>query len=144
VTDATVGGPGDPATATPAERPRVLIADDDAITRAVARSVLLGNGYRVSEAVDGQDAIDQLERLPDVSLVVLDLAMPRMSGMDVLRRLRASIATATLPVIVLTGATDSQSEVDLMDAGADDYVRKPLAPERFVSRVRAALRRLNT
>ncbi|MDP1858914.1 MAG: ATPase, T2SS/T4P/T4SS family [Gemmatimonadaceae bacterium] len=144
VTGATVGGPGDAATSAPNVKPLVLVADDDAVTRAVARSVLVGNGYRVSEAVDGQDAIDQLEKLPDVALMVLDLAMPRMTGMDVLRRLRASIATATLPVIVLTGATDNQSEVDLMDAGADDYVRKPLAPERFVARVKAALRRLNT
>ena len=121
--------------------PHVLIADDDGVTRSTAHALLAANGFRVSEAGDGAEALEQIERLRDVSLVVLDLAMPRMSGQDVLQRLRSSVATHTLPVIVLTGDTSDRTEIALMDAGADDYVRKPLDPERFVSRVKATLRR---
>jgi DNA-binding response OmpR family regulator len=74
-------------------------------------------------------------------VVVLDLDMPRLGGREVLRRLRAEVATAGLPVVVLTGSESEGLEVELMEEGADDYVRKPIDPPRFVARVRAALRR---
>ena len=119
----------------------VVIADDDEISRSIAVALLEKNGYRVSEAADGAAAIALVESAHDVALVVLDVDMPGMSGEQVLTRLRAEIRTATLPVLVLTGATDDETEVRMMDAGADDYVRKPLQPERFVSRVRAVLKR---
>ncbi len=121
--------------------PHVLVADDDAVTRAKARALLTANGYRVSEAADGEEALALIEKDRDVALVVLDLSMPNVGGLEVLKRLRGAIATSALPVVVLTGATDSQSEVDVMDAGADDYVRKPLVAERFLSRIKAVLRR---
>jgi DNA-binding response OmpR family regulator len=72
---------------------------------------------------------------------VLDLDMPRLGGREVLARLRAEVATAALPVIVLTGSDDQDLEVALMEAGADDYIRKPLEPARFVARVKGTLRR---
>jgi type II secretory ATPase GspE/PulE/Tfp pilus assembly ATPase PilB-like protein/ActR/RegA family two-component response regulator len=121
--------------------PHVLIAEDDAVTRAMAAALLTSSGFRVSEAADGIEALEQLETLRDVSLLVLDLAMPRLTGQEVLRRLRSSIATSRLPVVVLTGSTDNHTEIEMIEAGADDYVRKPLDPERFVVRVKAALRR---
>ena len=73
--------------------------------------------------------------------MVLDLGLPGMQGDEVLRQLRASPATASLPVIVLTGSPDPELEVSLMEAGADDYLHKPLEPRRFVTRLRATLRR---
>jgi type IV pilus assembly protein PilB len=119
----------------------ILVVDDDAVTRAVARSILESNGFRVSEAADGADALDLVSAQKDVALVVLDLAMPKMTGHEVLKRLRGSVSTISLPVIVLTGVAEDHTEVELLSAGADDYVRKPLDPDRFVVRIKAALRR---
>jgi len=121
--------------------PHILIAEDDPVIRKVAAGVLTTAGYRVTEAVDGVAALEALGAAPDVSLVVLDLAMPRMNGQELLRKLRGTVTTSTLPVIVLTGSTDDSTETEMMDAGGDDYVRKPINPEHFVSRVKAVLRR---
>jgi len=74
-------------------------------------------------------------------LMVVDLDMPGMGGREVLARVRQTVATAGLPVLVLTGSGTEEMEAELMEAGADDYIRKPLEPARFVARVRAALRR---
>jgi CheY-like chemotaxis protein len=119
----------------------VLVVDDDPASRALAGAVLRRQGMRVSEAADGLEALDLIESGPAVSLVVLDLSMPGLDGLAVLRRLRDRVATSLVPVVVLTGSADAAMEVESMDAGADDYVRKPLEPGRFVARVRAALRR---
>lgn len=121
--------------------PHILIVEDDAVTRSIAGALLAKNGFRVSEAEDGVAALAMIDAERDLSLVVLDLAMPRMNGQEVLRQLRSSVATSTLPVVVLTGSVNEHMEVEMMDAGADDYVRKPLDPELFVSRIKATLRR---
>ncbi|MEK7380161.1 MAG: response regulator, partial [Gemmatimonadota bacterium] len=73
--------------------------------------------------------------------MVLDLDMPKMGGREVLQHVRGTMSTAGLPVVVLTGTNDKDAEIELMDAGADDYIRKPLDPPRFVTRLKAALRR---
>lgn len=119
----------------------VLIVDDDPTTRIMARGVLEAQGFRVSEAVDGVAAMERLQASNDFDLMVLDLEMPRMGGAELLERIRRSVATAGLPVLVLTGATDEATEVAMIEHGADDYVRKPIEPLRFVARIRAALRR---
>src|SRR6185312_5070380 len=119
----------------------VLVVDDDAVTRAIARGVLEKAGYRVSESADGIEALERLREGHDFALMVLDVEMPRLGGAEVLDRIRRSVMTAGLPVIVLTGSTAETTEVDMMERGADDYVRKPLDSVRFVARVRAALRR---
>jgi CheY-like chemotaxis protein len=134
-------GEADTAIAAPHLAPHILLAEDDTVTRGIAKATLVNNGFRVSEARDGVAALEQLQASPDISLLVLDLEMPRMTGQEVLRKLRASLPTSQLPVVVLTGATDDTIEVEMMDAGADDYVRKPLEPARFVARIKAALRR---
>ncbi|HLB09894.1 MAG TPA: ATPase, T2SS/T4P/T4SS family, partial [Gemmatimonadaceae bacterium] len=123
-------GESDPEAVVVAAQPHILIAEDDPVIRALASSLLTAAGYRVSEAVDGVAALELLENTLDVSLVVLDLGMPRMSGREVLDKLRGAVSTSGLPVIVLTGTTDDQMETEIMNAGADDYVRKPLNPER--------------
>ena len=73
--------------------------------------------------------------------MVLDLDMPVLGGREVLRSVRSSASTAGLPVVVLTGTPDAGAEIELMEQGADDYIRKPIDPPRFVTRIRAALRR---
>jgi type II secretory ATPase GspE/PulE/Tfp pilus assembly ATPase PilB-like protein/ActR/RegA family two-component response regulator len=124
-----------------AEVSRILLVDDDVVTRTMARVVLENNGFAVDEAANGAAALAMLNSGKDHALMVLDLDMPVMGGREVLRTVRKAIATAGLPVLVLTGAVSDDVEVELMDEGADDYIRKPLEPGRFVARVRAALRR---
>lgn len=121
--------------------PPILIVDDDGASRTVARALLEGENHRVLEARDGVEAMELLRSGQAFSLVVLDLEMPRMGGREVLREIRGSIATVGLPVIVLTGTTDPDADLTLMEEGADDYIRKPFDPRRFTIRVKAALRR---
>ena len=121
-----------------AEPVHVLLVDDDATTRTMARALLENIGYRVSEATDGAVALDLL-KIGDYHLMVLDLDMPILNGHEVLAHVRSAVATAGLPIIVLTGSADS--EIKVMDEGADDYINKPIDPPRFVARVKAALRR---
>ena len=119
----------------------ILLVDDDAVNRTLARTLLEKSGYQVSEADDGAVAMERLRSDAEYSLMLLDLDMPRMGGREVLQEVRSDFATAGLPVVVLTGTQDAVAEVQLMDAGADDYIRKPIDPPRFVSRIRATLRR---
>ena len=139
-----LGGSGEDVPAAAPAAPHLLLVDDDPVARALARSVLEKNGFRISEAVDGAAALERLESSPDFALMVLDVEMPRLSGREVLARVRKSVHTAALPVLVLTGSTGDEIEAQLMEEGADDYIRKPLEPARFVARVKAALRRAGT
>jgi CheY-like chemotaxis protein len=124
--------------------PRVLLVDDDPIMRLLGSRLLAEAGYDVETADDGVEALKRLDGRNDVNLIVTDVHMPSMGGVELLRTLRASEGElSAIPVIVLTGSGDDAIELRLMAAGADDYVRKPIEPWRFVSRVRAALRRAN-
>jgi CheY-like chemotaxis protein len=120
---------------------RVLVVDDDASARLLMRSVLEKQGFEVLEADDGPPALALLDEYGDVSLVMLDLNMPQLHGREVLARIRGSIGTAGLPVVVLTGIEDPRVEIELLKAGADDYLRKPIDPQRLAVRVQAVLRR---
>lgn len=123
--------------------PTVLVVDDEPTVRTLVRALLEMEGCRVLEAVDGVEALEFLEGADErPALVILDLQMPRMDGEELLRNLRASPPAADVPVIVLTSATDTETEVRLVEAGADDFVRKPMDPRLFVTRVRAVLRRV--
>jgi type II secretory ATPase GspE/PulE/Tfp pilus assembly ATPase PilB-like protein/ActR/RegA family two-component response regulator len=121
--------------------PPILIVDDDGANRTIAKALLESENHRVVEAKDGVEALEQLQSGAAFSLVVLDLEMPRLGGREVLKEIRGSLATVGLPVIVLTGSTDPEAEITLMEEGADDYIRKPFDPRRFMIRVKAALRR---
>jgi DNA-binding response OmpR family regulator len=120
---------------------RVLVVDDDAVVRTLTVRLLEQLGYATVDARDGVEALARLDEWPDIALVVLDLHMPRLDGRAVLAHLRGHERHASLPVIVLTSDDGPETEVLLMDAGADDYICKPFDRERFAARVRATLRR---
>ena len=116
---------------------RVLLAEDDeAIAEPLARA-LLREGYDVEVRGDGQEALDVA--LQGVDLVVLDLGLPTLDGLDVCRRLRVS--GSSVPVLILTARTDEVDTVVGLDAGADDYVKKPFRLAELLARARALLRR---
>ncbi len=121
--------------------PPILIVDDDGANRTIAKALLESEGHRVEEAKDGAEAIELVQSGRAFSLMVLDLEMPKMDGRQVLKEVRGSMATVGLPVIVLTGTTEPDAELTLLEEGADDYIRKPFDPRRFMIRVKAALRR---
>ena len=132
-----VGGAGGPHTGAVS---RILVVDDDpAVRDAVARAMRYA-GHDVSVAGDGQEGLDVLATAP-VDLVILDVAMPRLDGLETARRLRS--AGDRTPVLMLTARDSVGERVDGLDAGADDYLVKPFALEELRARVRALLRRID-
>ncbi len=117
---------------------RVLVVDDEPDFRRTLAITLRGHGYVVVVAADGEEAL-RLAAETDPDLVVLDLGLPVLDGVGVLTRLRAWSA---VPVLVLSGRTDSADKVDALDAGADDYVTKPFGIDELLARLRAMERRL--
>jgi len=118
------------------DRTVVLVVDDEPQIRRVVRNAL-GEEARVIEAATGRDAIDQAAaQRPE--LVVLDLGLPDMGGIDVCREIRA---WSTTPILVLSARHSDAEKVALLDAGADDYLTKPFSPSELQARVRALLRR---
>jgi two-component system, OmpR family, KDP operon response regulator KdpE len=116
---------------------KVLLVDDDATLRRTLGIGLRAEGHEVLIAADGRSALQALrEDKPDI--VVLDLGLPDLSGVEVLRRLRA---WSTIPVVVLSARAESTEKVQALDLGADDYVTKPFGMEELLARVRASARR---
>ncbi len=119
------------------EKKRILIVDDEPqITRVLRRS-LTTHGYDVRSAADGQSALETFGDWP-ADLVITDLAMPNVNGIELCRRLRA---ISPVPIIVLSVRGEEQMKVEALDAGADDYVTKPFGMDELLARIRAALRR---
>ncbi len=120
-------------------QPRVLVVEDDPTVAEVVSGYLVRAGYAVEHAPDGPDALQRAaERRPD--LVLLDLMLPGMDGLEVCRRLRAT-AAVPLPVIMLTARGDEDDRIAGLELGADDYVTKPFSPRELVLRVESVLRR---
>ncbi|MGD2047221.1 MAG: response regulator [Gemmatimonadota bacterium] len=120
---------------------RVLIVDDDPGALLMARGMLLKGGYDVEEAGDGLEALERLDADRGIRLVVADLNMPRLDGLELIWEIRAKEDWRRIPVIVVTGQTDEVLETKLIEEGADDYIRKPLDPRLFLARVAATIRR---
>jgi CheY-like chemotaxis protein len=145
LTDESPAGPGRPRVrAAPAGRRIVLLVDDDPLARVIARSVLEKRGYGTLEASSAEAGLEVLEGHPEAALLVVDLSMPGMGGREMIRAVRARAETAHMPVMVLTGSDDPVLEADLIEDGADDYIRKPLDPRLFAARVAATLRRVGS
>jgi len=117
---------------------KILIVDDDKKIVELVTAYLKRDGYHVLAAFDGQQAID-LARRKQPNLVILDLALPQVDGMDVCRVLRAE---SNVPIIMLTARTTEDDKLAGLDLGADDYVTKPFSPRELVARVRTVLRRV--
>ena len=118
-------------------KPSILVVDDDRKTVDLIRLYLEKDGYRVLVAYDGRRAIDiARDRRP--GLIILDLMLPKVDGLDVCRELRAE---TNVPIIMLTAKTTEDDKLVGLDLGADDYVTKPFSPRELVARVRAVLRR---
>jgi two-component system response regulator MprA len=120
------------------ERHRILVADDDERIAASVRRALVYEGYDVEVAGDGQEALAAVRRQPP-DLIVLDIMMPNVDGLEVCRRLRE--AGEDVAVLMLTARTAVPDRVDGLDAGADDYLLKPFAHDELLARVRSLLRR---
>ncbi len=119
------------------EKPLVLVVDDDPNVVALARAYLERDGYRVSEANDGLRGLE-LARREQPCLVVLDLMLPGMDGLEVCRRLQVE---SMAPIIMLTARVEEADRLEGLNLGADDYVTKPFSPRELAARVRAVLRR---
>jgi two-component system KDP operon response regulator KdpE len=119
---------------------RILIVDDEPSILATMAPLLRGRGYDVSTATSGHAALEAVDRQPP-QLVILDLGLPDLDGIEVARRLREG---RSIPILVLSARGAEQDKVAALDAGADDYVTKPFGSEELLARVRAALRRGDT
>ncbi|WP_374689734.1 response regulator transcription factor, partial [Promineifilum sp.] len=115
----------------------ILIADDEANIRDLARLYLEREGFRVVTAVNGARALAEAQREPP-ALLILDLMMPEMDGWEVCRRVRAE---SDLPILMLTARDEDIDKIVGLEMGADDYLTKPFNPRELVARVRAILRR---
>ena len=120
--------------------PDVLVVEDEPDIRELVVHHLARDGFRCRTASSGPEALAAVRTgAPD--LLVLDLMLPEVSGLEVCRRLRADPATAAIPIIILTAKADEVDRVVGLEMGADDYVVKPFSPKELVARVRAVLRR---
>src|SRR2546423_13026840 len=116
---------------------RILVVDDEPQLTRVLRRGLSTNGYDVRVAGDGEFALQTFRDWP-AALVITDLAMPNMGGLELCRRLRA---ISEVPIIVLSVRGEEKTKVQALDAGADDYITKPFGMDELLARIRAALRR---
>jgi two-component system, OmpR family, KDP operon response regulator KdpE len=119
---------------------KILVVDDDPQIRRVMRATLIGHKYVVIDARNGEDALTKISaELPD--LVLLDMNMPGMGGLETCQLLRAG---SDVPIVVLSVRNSEKDKVAALDAGADDYITKPFGMEELLARIRAALRRSPT
>ena len=113
------------------EERHVLVADDEAHIGRIIKIKMEQGPFRVTLAFDGQEALDVLEQADRIDLVVLDLMMPRLSGLDVLDRIRASEKWRDIPCVILTAAGQEEYEHDARASGATEFLTKPFSPKRL-------------
>ena len=117
---------------------RILVVDDDPQIRRAMRTTLTAHGYQVGDARTGEEGLEQL-RAATYDLVLLDMNMPGMGGIEACRLIRSS---SEIAIIMLTVSNSEKDKVDALDAGADDYITKPFSMPELLARIRSALRRL--
>lgn len=122
------------------ERLKILVADDESRMRKLVRDFLVRQNYEVTEAGDGEEALDIFYATKDIALIILDVMMPKMSGWEVLKEIREN---SKVPVIMLTARGDESDELRGFELGVDEYISKPFSPKILVARVEALLRRSN-
>jgi DNA-binding response OmpR family regulator len=119
----------------PARQCHVLVADDEPHIGRIIKMKLEQGPFRVSLAYDGQEALDFINQEADVDLVLLDLMMPRLSGLDVLKEIRSQEKFKNLPCIILTAGGDAKHERDALALGATEFLTKPISPKRLYALV---------
>lgn len=117
---------------------KILIADDESRLRKLVRDYLVREGYEVVEAADGEEALDLFYQDREISLLILDVMMPKMNGYEVCKEIRQ---TSEVPILMLTAKSEENDVLQGFDVGADEYIAKPFSPKILVARVGAVLRR---
>ena len=117
---------------------KVLVVDDESRMRKLVRDFLVKDGYSVVEAADGEEAVDIFMSDKDISLIILDVMMPKLDGYGVAEEVRK---LSDVPIIMLTAKSDEKDELRGFDLGIDEYITKPFSPRILVARVEAVLRR---
>ena len=117
---------------------KILVVDDDKEIVQLLEIYVRNEGYEPVSAYNGKDALTKLNTTPDIGLVILDLMMPEMDGMEVIKRIRKD---SSIPILVLSAKTADMDKIQGLITGADDYVTKPFNPLEVMARVRSLLRR---
>ncbi len=120
------------------DKEKILIVDDESRMRKLIRDFLEREGYRVLEAADGIEAMERFYENKDISLIILDVMMPRMDGWQVCREVRQN---SKVPIMMLTARAEEQNELKGFELGVDEYIAKPFSPKILVARVGALLKR---
>ena len=121
------------------EKIKILVVDDESRMRKLVNDFLSRKNYEVIEAGDGEEAIDKFYADKDISLVILDVMMPKMDGWEVCREIRKN--NSKVPIIMLTAKSEERDELQGFDCGADEYISKPFSPKILTARVDALIRR---
>ena len=119
---------------------KILVVDDESRMRKLVKDFLTKSNYEVLEAGDGSEALDIFYETKDISLIILDVMMPKLDGWQVCREIRE---TSKVPIIMLTAKADERDELQGFQLGVDEYISKPFSPKILVARVEAILRRTN-
>ncbi|MBQ8518330.1 MAG: response regulator transcription factor [Agathobacter sp.] len=122
------------------EKIKILVVDDESRMRKLVRDFLVRQDYEVFEAADGEEALDLFYEEKGISLILLDVMMPRLNGWEVVKEIRQ---TSKVPIIMLTAKADEEDELLGFELGVDEYISKPFSPKILVARVEAILRRAN-
>ncbi|MBR4759719.1 MAG: response regulator transcription factor [Lachnospiraceae bacterium] len=120
------------------EKLKILVVDDESRMRKLVKDFLVRSNFEVLEAEDGEKALDVFYSDPTISLIILDVMMPKVDGWTVCKEIRE---TSQIPIIMLTAKSTENDELQSFDIGADEYISKPFSPEILVARVEALLRR---
>ncbi|MGN0346338.1 MAG: response regulator transcription factor [Lachnospiraceae bacterium] len=117
---------------------KIMVVDDESRMRKLVKDFLVRSNYRVIEAGNGQEAVEQFHKEPDIALIVLDVMMPVMDGWDACKEIRKE---SKVPIIMLTARGDERDELLGFELGVDEYIVKPFSPKILVARIEAILRR---
>jgi len=122
------------------EKLKILVVDDEERMRKLVRDFLLKKEFELFEASDGEEAIDKFYSIKNISLIILDVMMPRMDGYETLKEIRRE---SNVPIIMLTAKSEEKDELKGFELGVDEYISKPFSPKILTARVEAILRRSN-
>ena len=119
-----------------AQKKLILLVEDDPAVSDLVTELLVQNGFEVEKAMDGEEALQKIS--PQHDLIILDLGLPKVSGLEVLKKIKQDEFQRAKPVIILTGKTDSNTIFDAMETGSYDYLIKPVKLEELIKTIKRA------